>query len=95
VQEAHSVFALYYVPMLLLSGWVAPISLTPPWIQALAMVMPFRYTTAVPVEIALGKLSGDAMFAQLLGQALWVAAAILLGVVLWRRGLRVYAGVGM
>jgi ABC-2 type transport system permease protein len=95
LQEAQSVFSLYYAPMLLLSGWVAPIGLMPGWLQGLAFVLPFRYTTAVPVEIAVGKLGGDALWLSLAGQLFWIGMASLLGWFLWRRGIRQYTGVGM
>ncbi len=95
LQEVQSVFSVYYAPMLLLSGWVAPIGLMPGWLQALAVVMPFRYTTAVPVEIAVGKLTGEAMFLQMGIQLLWIGLGWGLSAVLWRLGLRQYTGVGM
>ncbi|CUU06251.1 ABC-2 type transport system permease protein [Armatimonadetes bacterium GBS] len=95
LQEVQSVFSLYYVPMLLLSGWVAPIALMPEWLQTLASLMPFRYTTAVPTEIALGKLTGDLMWSQIGIQGLWVLIGMGLTAILWRAGLRQYTGVGM
>ena len=95
LQEVQSVFSLYYAPMLLLSGWVAPIGLMPDWLQAVAFVMPFRYTTAIPVEVAVGKLSGDALWLGIAGQLLWIGLASVLGAVLWRAGIRQYSGVGM
>lgn len=95
LQETYSVFGLYYIPMLLLSGWVAPLGLTPGWLQWLAAVLPFRYTTAVPVEIALGKLTSDALGVAILGQFIWAGLGLALGWVLWRKGLHQYTGVGM
>lgn len=95
LQEVQSVFSLYYVPMLLLSGWVAPIALMPSWLQVVATVMPFRYTTAVPTEIALGKLQGGLLWAQIGVQCLWILLAMSMAWVLWRVGLRRYTGVGM
>ncbi len=95
LQEVQSVFSVYYAPMLLLSGWVAPIGLMPGWLQALAVVMPFRYTTAVPVEIAVGKLTGEAMLFQMGIQLLWIGVASVLATILWRLGIRQYSGVGM
>ncbi|MCS7208815.1 MAG: ABC-2 family transporter protein [Fimbriimonadales bacterium] len=95
LQETQSVFSLYYAPMLLLSGWVAPIALMPSWLQVVAIVFPFRYTTAVPVEIAIGKLQGEAMWTEISLQALWVVVGIGAAHLLWRKGLRQYTGVGM
>lgn len=95
LQETQSVFSLYYAPMLLLSGWVAPIALMPSWLQAAAMLFPFRYTTAVPVEIAIGKLQGEAMWMEMGLQAMWVLIGAGAAQLLWRKGLRQYTGVGM
>ncbi|GIV08086.1 MAG: ABC transporter permease [Fimbriimonadales bacterium] len=95
LQETQSVFSLYYAPMLLLSGWVAPVALMPGWLQALAVVFPFRYTTAVPVEIAIGKLQGATMWIEIGLQALWVLIGAGAAHLLWRKGLRQYTGVGM
>lgn len=95
LQETQSVFSLYYAPMLLLSGWVAPIALMPSWLQVVAMAFPFRYTTAVPVEIAIGKLQGMAMWHEISLQAMWIGIMVVVGQLLWRRGLRQYTGVGM
>ncbi|MFN4032826.1 MAG: ABC transporter permease [Fimbriimonadales bacterium] len=95
LQETQSVFSLYYAPMLLLSGWVAPLALMPSGLQGAALVLPFRYTTAVPVEIAIGKLQGEAMWEAIGLQLLWVLAGLAAAQVLWRKGLRQYTGVGM
>lgn len=95
VQEVQSVFGLYYFPMLLFSGWVAPLSLMPGWAQLIADFLPFRYSIAVPVEIGLGQLTGDLMLRSILMQVFWLGLGSLLALALWKRGLRVYSGVGM
>jgi len=95
VQEVQSVFGLYYLPLMLFSGYVIPQSLAYGWMQVVAAVLPFRYTIGVPVEIALGKLSGDAMLFSIGMQLFWLVAGSLIGYALWKRGLRQYSGVGM
>jgi ABC-2 type transport system permease protein len=94
-QEAMSIFELYYVPMLFLSGQLFPIAVLPPFAQTLAKVFPFYYTTGAPTEILIGRVSGDATYAVLGGQLLWVVISYLMAKGLWAKGLRHYTAVGM
>lgn len=94
-QEAMSIFELYYVPMLFLSGQLFPISVLPGWAQALGKVFPFYYTTGAPTEILIGRVSGNAVWTVLLAQVIWVCVAYGVSQILWRKGLRHYTGVGM
>lgn len=95
VQEAIAVFELYYVPQLFLSGYLFPISVMPAWAQSLAKVLPFYYTTGVPVELFVGRLSPADALPYLAGQVAWIAVATVAIKALWRSGLKHYSGVGM
>lgn len=95
VEEVFSIFELQYVPLLFLSGQLFPVSLMPPWAAKAAHILPFYYTTGVPTEILVGRLSGRPALEALLGQLIWIAICIGLGRILWRRGLRQYSAVGM
>ncbi len=95
VQEAYSIFELYYVPMLFLSGQLFPVSVLPEWAQRLALLFPFYFTTGAPTEILIGRVSGGRVYEVLLIQVAWVIVAYGLSKVLWRKGLRYYTGVGM
>lgn len=95
LQEAQSVFELYYVPMLFLSGQLFPVALLPDWARSLAHLFPFYYTTAVPTEILTGRLVGPDIMRAIIGQLVWVVLLYGLGRVFWRFGLRYYTGVGM
>jgi ABC-2 type transport system permease protein len=94
-QEAMSIFELYYVPMLFLSGQLFPISLLPDWATTLARFFPFYYTTGAPTEILIGRVSGQDALIALAGQAVWAMVAYLLARVMWAKGLRHYTAVGM
>lgn len=94
-QEAMSIFELYYVPMLFLSGQLFPISLLPDWAASLARIFPFYYTTGAPTEILIGRVTGNAALTALAGQAVWAIVAYLLARVMWAKGLRHYTAVGM
>ncbi len=73
-QEVMSIFELYYVPMLFLSGQLFPVSVLPDWASSLAKLLPFYYTTGAPTEILVGRVSGDAALRVLGMQALWIVA---------------------
>lgn len=94
-QEAMSIFEIYYVPMLFLSGQLFPISLLPPWAVQMARIFPFYYTTGAPTEILVGRITGGAMLPILAGQVVWVAVAYGLARLMWARGLKHYTAVGM
>ena len=94
-QEVMSIFELYYVPMLFLSGQLFPIAVLPDWATALAKWFPFYYTTGAPTEILIGWVSGDAALHVLGMQAGWIVFCFLMAKVLWAKGLKHYTGVGM
>jgi len=94
-QEVTSIFELYYIPMLFLSGQLFPIAMLPVWASKLARLFPFYFTTGAPTEILIGRVSGSAVYSALGMQVLWIAICYLLSRVLWAKGLKHYTGVGM
>ncbi len=95
VQEAQSIFELYYVPFMFLSGYLFPIGLLPDWARTVAKFFPFYFTTGAPTEILVGRLSGEAAQGAILTQAAWIVFAFVMAQILWRKGLKHYTGVGM
>ena len=94
-QEAQSIFELYYVPMLFLSGQLFPVAVLPGWARSCAALFPFYYTTGAPTEILIGRQSGSDASRIVLIQLCWVVGAYLVSRVLWKRGLKHYTAVGM
>ncbi len=94
-QEVTSIFELYYIPMLFLSGQLFPIAMLPAWAASLAKLFPFYYTTGAPTEILIGRVTGNAIWGALGAQVVWIVVCYGLSKVLWARGLKHYAGVGM
>lgn len=84
----------YFSLMLLLSGRVAPMAVLPVWLQDVAHQLPFYYTVAFPVELALGKVTMAAAWSGLLHQFLWALAALALIAFVWRRAVRQFSAVG-
>lgn len=95
VTEAASIFELYYVPMLFLSGQLFPVSVLPQWARNIAVLFPFYYTTGAPTEILIGRIGVGSMPSILATQVVWVAFSYLVGKVMWAKGLKFYTGVGM
>lgn len=95
VQEVYSIFELYYVPMLFLSGQLFPVSVLPGWARSIAQFFPFYYTTGAPTEILVGRVSGPDAHRVLLMQGGWIILCYLLSKILWKKGLKYYTGVGM
>lgn len=94
-QEVFSIFEIYYLPMLFLSGQIVPVTLFPDWARKLAVIFPFYYTTGAPTEVLIGRVSGNAAAHNMLIQLVWIVTCIILAKVLWAKGLRHYTGVGM
>ncbi|MGD0576338.1 MAG: ABC-2 family transporter protein [Anaerolineales bacterium] len=84
----------YFVPLLFLSGQIAPLSLFPVPIQVLASVLPFRWMIGFPVELLTGQLSPLQGLIGLAAQAAWLALSIVLVRIVWRAGVRIYSAVG-
>lgn len=95
IQEATTVFELYYLPMLFLSGQIVPIALLPDWARTLATAFPFYYTTGLPTEILIGRVDPAAAWPLIGVQALWIVGSYLGFRALWGYGMRHYTGVGM
>jgi ABC-2 type transport system permease protein len=93
--EIQSIFGLYYIPMLFLSGQLFPIGLLPDWAANIARYMPFYYTTAMPTELIVGRLLPADAHPMLLMQVGFIGVQLLVAHGLWRWGLRYYTGVGM
>jgi len=94
-QEVFSIFELYYVPLLFLSGQLFPVAVLPLWAQSLAKLFPFYYTTGAPTEILIGRVTGTAVYQTMLAQCIWIGVAYALSKVLWAKGLKHYTAVGM
>jgi ABC-2 type transport system permease protein len=95
VQEAHSLFELYYVPMLFLSGQLFPVSMLPDWARNLSYAFPFYFTAGLPTEVLVGKVTPSQAPMYALVQLGWIALAAVLGQWTWRVGRRHYTAVGM
>jgi ABC-2 type transport system permease protein len=94
VDSATSLFDVWLGLFGVLSGYLVPLSLYPPWVEALSRWLPFRYMLAFPVELVTGRLGRADALGQLGIQ--WGFVALLLAVAAgaWRLGTRRFAAFG-
>jgi ABC-2 type transport system permease protein len=84
------IFAFEY----LAGGHLFPLDILPAGLAQLLNLTPFPYMLYFPVSVYLGRTTGEALWAGLAMQLLWVVAAYALARLIWSRGIRKYAAVG-
>ncbi|MDO9121178.1 MAG: ABC-2 family transporter protein [Anaerolineaceae bacterium] len=92
--RADALLALQDSLVFLLAGQVAPVALLPGALKTLAVILPFRYMVAFPVEVITGQLTRPEMLTGFAIQVGWMIAAVILYALLWRFGLKRYSAVG-
>jgi ABC-2 type transport system permease protein len=91
---AGSIYGIFRVAEVFLTGRIAPLVLLPLWIQGLASVLPFRWMLSFPVEVLVGKLTLEAM---IMGLVIQVATIVILALLMkrvWRAAVQRYGAVG-
>ena len=84
----------YFVVLIFFAGRVAPLDLFPEAVQRLALVLPFRWMLAFPVELILGRLTLQEALAGMGAQLLWIGIGLVLARTVYRAGIRRYAAFG-
>ena len=91
---ARSIYGVFTVAEIFLTGRLAPLALLPVWAQLLASFLPFRWMIVFPVEVLIGKVTLDAV---LIGVGIQVVVLVVLVLLLdkvWHAAVRRYAAVG-
>ena len=94
VESALSVFDLWLGAQAILSGFLVPLELMPPWVTRAARVLPFRYILGFPVETLIGLESNATALRDLGVQWMFVAFALVTTMLVWRKALRRFAAFG-
>lgn len=92
--RAHSIFQIFFVAEIFLTGRLAPLALLPPAVTIAASILPFRWMIAFPVELLLGKVSPEDALIGFGMQTIWLGIELMLLFLVWRAGVRRYAAVG-
>jgi ABC-2 type transport system permease protein len=92
--EVSSLLFVYMLFSFFLSGHMFPLDMLPePWNHVINW-LPLKFLAYFPAAIFLEKVTGRALVAGLVLEALWIVFFIVLSRVLWMRGLKKYSGFG-
>jgi ABC-2 type transport system permease protein len=95
VEKSMALFDVYLGFYTLLSGYLLPLALMPPWVRDVAEWTPFRFMLSLPVEIATGAHAGGGSIGALVGvQWAYAGAVYLVAAAVWRAGVRHYEAYG-
>ncbi|MFO0762428.1 MAG: ABC-2 family transporter protein [Byssovorax sp.] len=94
MERSTSVFDLWLAAFMILSGYLIPLDLFPPFIRSITHALPFRYTLAFPVELITGSLRGQAIFEALAIQWAYVLGISATALAVWRAGVGRYSAYG-
>ena len=94
VDSATSLFEIWMGLFGVLSGYLVPLELFPPWAQALARALPFRSMLGFPVELVIGLLPREQALLELGVQWAWIALLLVVVRAAWRSGLRHFEAFG-
>ncbi len=94
MHQSIKILDLWTAGFFVLSGYLVPIELFPPFARGLPHWTPFVYQLGFPVNLLIGKLDMDAALHALAAQWTWVAILGALAALLWNRGLRRYGAYG-
>jgi ABC-2 type transport system permease protein len=94
MESSYSVFDAWLAGFMLLSGYLVPLDLFPPWLGNVAAALPFRYMLAFPVGLVAGITTRAQAISDLFVQWAYAGAIALLALGLFRVGLRRYSAFG-
>lgn len=89
----EAIYVAFVLLLRFLSGQLAPLSLFPEWVQAVAWLSPFRWMLAFPTELLLGRLSPAEALHGLGMQLVWSVASVALLALCWGAAVRRYTAV--
>jgi ABC-2 type transport system permease protein len=94
LESALGVFEIYLALYAVLSGYLVPLELLPPWVARVARLSPFDSMLAFPLETLIGLRDVGTAARNLGTQWAYVVLMAVLGLTVWRRGVRRYVAFG-
>jgi ABC-2 type transport system permease protein len=86
--------SIFWAVRMILAGQVVPLSFIPENLQAIIILLPFRYMVSFPLDIFLGKLSSQDIFVGYLIALIWTVILAILYIITWDRGVKAYTSFG-
>lgn len=84
----------YLAAFMVFSGYLLPVETFPPFLKAFTNWLPFRYQIGLPVELLTNGHDRAGALALLGRQWLWIAVLLVVGDLVWRRGVKRFAAYG-
>lgn len=94
LESSTSIFELWLLAFMLLSGYLVPLELFPPALAAVTRALPFRYTVAFPVEIITGVIRGRAALTGFAVQWAYVLVSAVIALTSFRAGIKRFSAYG-
>jgi ABC-2 type transport system permease protein len=95
LEKSMSLVEVYFGFFMILSGYIIPIALMPPWMQGIADWLPFRYMLGTPVEILIGRYPDAAAAAEVVAaQWAWAIGMLAIAAFTWHRGVKRFEAYG-
>jgi len=94
MESSRHLMDVWLVLFFVLSGYMFPVKVLPPWMGSLVDWLPFRYQISLPVEVMTNQRTLTETLLLLARQWTWVLLLGTLAITLWRRGLRRFAAYG-
>lgn len=92
--EIQSFVILSMAVEVLLGGQMFPLDLMPGWLYQISQYLPYYYMMYFPAAIFTGRIPVAEVGSGLAIQAAWVVILLVIGQLLWSRGLRKHTAVG-
>ncbi len=94
VLEVSTLIFIAYSFEYFLSGTIFPLDILPAWMQPFIKWSPFTYEMFFPVQVAMQRIKGPALWEGLAIQAGWVIIYFAAATLVWRAGVRKYQAFG-
>ncbi len=94
VTDISSLLQLVEVIFIICAGFIVPLDFFPTWLWKTTSVLPFAYIVYYPVTILQGRIEGVNLLSVFVGQIIWILILGLLYQFLWKKGVRMFSGVG-
>ena len=94
ITRMDAVGQLWFGIGMLFGGRIAPLSILPGPLQAIAAVLPFQWMTWFPAAVLTGHFDGTQAMHGVMAQLAWLIGGVVVFKLLWRRAIKQYAAVG-
>ncbi|MEX1112757.1 MAG: ABC-2 family transporter protein [Candidatus Andersenbacteria bacterium] len=91
LEDAFQIRRYAFMMESIASGLLIPFAVMPDLAKTLLSFLPFRYTLSLPAELFLGQLDTPAIIAAFGAQLAWATGLVVIGMYMWRAGLKRYA----